>query len=232
MGMPATVEVPSLDTATSAAVATDVSAKLVATASDGIGPVATFVTHGGLTLGKVRPRKAEEAMLRFRARVGTPDLREGDQTLASTYAQQQLHTSVVASAQSGTSVQAVGIRHRTDWGPTKDQVMSDAKAGLLAVQATGPSTAGSAVVFLRTAVFFLNMIPYVKNKSEGTFVLQLSPSESNETTFEVPRFLVLQLWTCHRTNLDDNLSKNQEKYHHGTADTDPQSHFSHSSRKE
>ena len=40
-------------------------------------------------------------------------------------------------------------------------------------------------------------------------------------------FLVLQLWPCHRTNLDDNLSKNQEKYHHGsrTADTDPQSRF-------
>ena len=29
----------------------------------------------------------------------------------------------------------------------------------------------------------------------------------------------------HRTNLDDNLCKNREKYHHGTADTDPQSHF-------
>ena len=26
-------------------------------------------------------------------------------------------------------------------------------------------------------------------------------------------------------NLDDNMSKNQEKYHYGTADTDPQSHF-------
>ena len=49
--------------------------------------------------------------------------------------------------------------------------------------------------------------------------------ERTEATFEGPRFLVLQLWPCHRTNLDDNLSKNQEKYHHGTADTDPQSHF-------
>ena len=27
------------------------------------------------------------------------------------------------------------------------------------------------------------------------------------------------------TNLDDNLSQNREKYHHGTADTEPQSRF-------
>ena len=33
------------------------------------------------------------------------------------------------------------------------------------------------------------------------------------------------VWPCHRTNLDDNLSKNQEKYQNGTADTEPQSHF-------
>jgi len=146
MGMPASFEVLSLDTATSAVVATDVSAKLVATATDGIGPFATFVTHHGLTLGKVRPAKAEEAMLRFRTRHSTPDSREGDNALASTYAQLQLHPSAGASAHAGTNDQATDIRHRPDWAPTKDQVMSDAKAGLLAVQATGPSNQAKSIV--------------------------------------------------------------------------------------
>ena len=33
-------------------------------------------------------------------------------------------------------------------------------------------------------------------------VALLTASESNETTSEGPRFLVLQLWPCHRTNLE------------------------------
>ena len=40
------------------------------------------------------------------------------------------------------------------------------------------------------AGFFLTHFPYVKIKSKSTFVLKHDPSESNETTFEVARFLV------------------------------------------
>ena len=54
------------------------------------------------------------------------------------------------------------------------------------LQQDGPSASLAAWVFL---TYFL----YVKIKSKSTFVLKHDPSESNETTFEVARFLVFQL---------------------------------------
>ena len=52
---------------------------------------------------------------------------------------------------------------------------------------------------------------YVKIKSKSTFVLKHDPSESNETTFEVARFLVFKLLPFHHTNLHADVSQNMVK---------------------
>ena len=74
-------------------------------------------------------------------------------------------------------------------------------------------TAGRGFRFLR-GLFFLTYFLYVKIKSKSTFVLKHDPSESNETTFEVARFLVFQLWHFFWKSLRESKSdfrENREK---------------------
>ena len=62
--------------------------------------------------------------------------------------------------------------------------------------------------------FFLTYFLYVKIKSKSTFVLKHDPSESNETTFEVARFLVFMLWHFFWKSLRESKSdfrENREK---------------------
>ena len=64
--------------------------------------------------------------------------------------------------------------------------------------------------------FFLTHFPYVIKKSKSTFVLKHDPSESNETTFEVARFLVFMLWyffwkSLHVRESKSDFRENREK---------------------
>ena len=77
----------------------------------------------------------------------------------------------------------------------------------LHVQQDGPSASLAAWVFL-------THFPYVIKKSKSTFVLKHGPSESNETTFEVARFLVFMLWHFFWKSLRESKSdfrENREK---------------------
>ena len=75
------------------------------------------------------------------------------------------------------------------------------------VQQDGPSASFARWVFL-------THFPYVIKKSKSTFVLKHDPSESNETTFEVARFLVFMLWHFFWKSLRESKSdfrENREK---------------------
>ena len=75
------------------------------------------------------------------------------------------------------------------------------------IQQDGPSASLAPCVFLSS-------FPYVIKKSKSTFVLKHDPSESNETTFEVARFLVFMLWHFFWKSLRESKSdfrENREK---------------------
>ena len=78
---------------------------------------------------------------------------------------------------------------------------------MLPLQQDGPSASFA-------ACFFLTHFPYVIKKSKSTFVLKHDPSESNETTFEVARFIVFQLlhfsWKSLRESKSD-FRENRDK---------------------
>ena len=75
-------------------------------------------------------------------------------------------------------------------------------------------TAQEAAAVQKMACFaprvFLTYFLYVKIKSKSTFVLKHGPSESNETTFEVARFIVFQLWHFSWKSLRESKSDFRE----------------------